>query len=233
MARAAAGQERSPRPPSGRGAHGSGSARSQLALASRLSSIRLWALLRRPVQEPERSPPRRLRTLRQQGSGGEVGARRARNGGLLGADRCLRDRRPWTGKLRVPDFRVSAARVESRTGVCDGARERTPERPRPPLPGGEGGGGPFYPLFSRGGEGNEVGGLSWGKRRGVVRPAQVQAPSRSALCASGAPRPGRRGLGRSASGASGHSQSSEPPGHQPRSLTQRLEIAFQTRLQRP
>lgn len=56
MARAAAGQERSPRPPSGRGAHGPGTPRSQLALASRLSSIHLRAPLRQLVQEPERNP---------------------------------------------------------------------------------------------------------------------------------------------------------------------------------
>lgn len=105
-------QERSPRPPSGRGAHGSDADRSQLALAARLSSIHLWALLRQPVQEPEHSPFGGSES-QLLGSRREDSARRARTRGLLGADRSSRERqqcdgrrstsrtfeppRPWTG----------------------------------------------------------------------------------------------------------------------------------------
>lgn len=74
MARAAAGQERSPRPPSGRGAHGSGADRSQLASAARLRSIHLCGLLQQQLQEPEQCPPGLSESLR---SGGEETARRA------------------------------------------------------------------------------------------------------------------------------------------------------------
>lgn len=74
MARAAAGQERSPRPPSGSGAHGCGADLSQLASAARLSSIHLCGLPQRPLQEPEQSPPGLSESVR---SGGEETARRA------------------------------------------------------------------------------------------------------------------------------------------------------------
>lgn len=109
MARAAAGQERSPRPPSGRGAHGSDANRSQLALAARLSSIHLWALLRQPVQESEHSPFGGSES-QLLGSGGEDSARRARTRGLLGADRSSRERQQWRrAKIHVLDVRVSTA----------------------------------------------------------------------------------------------------------------------------
>lgn len=126
---------------------------------------------------------------RAAGSGGEVSARRARNRGLLGADRCSRARQQSTGKAPRPDSGVSAARVESRTGVCDGAQERTPARPRPPLPGV--GVGLFTRSFRGAVKGTRLGG-SLGGRGGAS-----SGPRRSRHC----PDPHSAQVGRRVPGA--------------------------------
>lgn len=237
MARAAAGQERSPRPPSGRGAHGSGSARSQLALASRLSSIRLWALLRRPVPEPERSAP-----------GGS-----APSGSWGATARSVRAAR-GTESFSVP----IAARATGGRGRASSA-SRTFESPRlgsslepasamgpgSARPRGRGrrspGVGVGVGLFTRsfrgavkgtrlGGSLGGRGGASSGPRRSRHRPdphsAQVGRRVPGAAVLAGQP--------------PGPAVTPSPPnlpfisrGACTRGLTQRLEIAFQTRLQRP
>ncbi|XP_035890194.1 uncharacterized protein LOC118502272 [Phyllostomus discolor] len=164
MARAAAGLQRSPRPPSGRGAHGSGADSSQLASASRLSGIHFWALLPKPVRETERSPfggsgwgaaGRAVRAVRgpqgfsvptaspAKGSGG---------GGRRAASRTLEPPLPATGLEPTSYAGPRSARPLGRDRCSPGVWV-----------------GPFYPLFQGGGEEARLGG-SRGKRRGVVRP---------------------------------------------------------------
>lgn len=94
MARAAAGQQRCPRPPSGRGAHGPGAPRSRLGAAARLRASTSGLL----PAAPRRTVPRERRRAR---------------GAARGAARC---RRRW----RPPRGQKSASRALSLRGARTG-----------------------------------------------------------------------------------------------------------------
>lgn len=199
MARAA-GQERSPRPPSGRGAHGSGADLSQLASAARLSSIHLCGLPQQPLQEPEQSPPGL-----PESPGAAAG--RLRDGPPIRA--LCADQRAGCSLPRAPRAKDGGGGLLSknprpgrsslcgawdgaRTDVCSGAPSRSgPAGPASARRRGRGrrSGGVGVGLFTRSFrgavKGARFGGLSGGKRRGVVPGSAQVRLSRSARWASG------------------------------------------------